>query len=185
MTGRRIGFGAAAMVAASIGVAQAAGASGHAAGVARIASAPRCGTSKLRITVGAASPGVSHHGYVLRFQNRGGTCTLTGYPGVDGVSGQGKTLVSARRTKSGYLGGLRPGEPIPRVGLARGKTASALLEYVDGPVPGLSCPGVAALKVTPPNASASVRLAPTGLSSEVLCQLQIHPVVPGTSGQGT
>ena len=80
---------------------------------------------------------------------------------------------------------LKPGEGIPHVELAHGKTASALLEYLEGPVPGLYCPGVATLKVTPPNAIASVRLSPSGLSSERLCRLQIHPVVPGRTGQGT
>lgn len=180
----RMALGATVVVVASIAAAEAAGASGDSPGSARSASASRCRTSALRITLGPASPGVSHHGFVLRFQNRGSACTLTGYPGVDGVSAQGKTLVSARRTERGYLGGLKPGEGISRVQLSRGKTASALFEYVDGPVPGLSCPAVAALKVTPPNATISVRLSPTGLSSERLCQPQIHPVVPGGTGQG-
>jgi Protein of unknown function (DUF4232) len=185
MSGRRVAPGAAVIVVACIGAAQGAGAAAQPAGAARTAAAPRCGTSKLRITAVLASPGLSHHGYVLRFQNRGNTCTLSGYPGVDGVSAQGNRLVSARRTKRGYLGGLKPGQAIPHVQLAHGKTGSALLEYIDGPVPGLVCPGVAALKVTPPNATASVRLSPAGLPSERLCRLQIHPVVAGGTGRGT
>ena len=184
MTGRGLALGAAVIVAGSIGTAQAV-ASEHPAPVARTAAAPRCGTSKLRITAVLASPGLSHHGYVLRFQNRGSTCTLTGYPGVDAISAHGKRLVSARRTKRGYLGGLKQGQGIPNVRLTRGKTASALLEYVDGPIAGLRCPKVAAFKVTPPNAFVSVRLSPHGLSSERLCQVQIHPVVAGRTGQGT
>ena len=189
MARRHMAVGAAVIVAASIGAGHAAGAGGQPARVTRQgatgAAAPRCGTSKLRITAALASPGLSHHGYVLRFQNRGTTCTLSGYPGVDGLSAQGKRLVSARRTKRGYLGGLKPGQPIPHVQLAHGKTASALLEYLDGPVPGLFCPRVSSLNVTPPNAIASVRLSPSGLASERLCHLQIHPVVAGGTGQGT
>ena len=105
MSGMRTALGAAVIVAASIGAAQAAGASEHPVTPARSAKAPGCVTSKLRITAVLASPGLSHHGYVLRFQNRGSTCALSGYPGIDGVSAHGKRLVSARRTRSGYLGG--------------------------------------------------------------------------------
>ena len=185
----QMAVGAVVIVAASIGAGQAAGAGGQPAGAARAgatgAAAPRCETSELRITAVLASPGLSHHGYVLRFQNRGTPCALSGYPGVDGLSAQGHRLVSARRTKRGYLGGLKPGRPIPHVRLAHGKTASALLEYVDGPVPGLFCPRVSSLKVTPPNAITSVRLSPNGLASERLCNLQIHPVVAGATGEGT
>jgi hypothetical protein len=111
-----------------------------------------CQFSQLRVTTKLASPGVSHHGYVLLFFNRGSACTLRAYPGVDAVSATGRRVESAARTKSGYLGGLRSGQAIPTVRLARGGTASALTEYIDGPVPGLSCPKAAAFKVTPPNA---------------------------------
>lgn len=146
-------------------------------------AAARCRAQQLRVTLAQASPGASHHGYVLRFRNHGGACTLTGYPGVDGLSATGTRVLSARRTKSGYLGGLRPGRPIPRVGLANGKTASAILEWVDGPIPGQFCPKVQSLKVTAPNVVSAVRLTPQSLKTERLCDFQIHPVVSGSTGQ--
>jgi Protein of unknown function (DUF4232) len=108
---------------------------------------------------------------------------LTGYPGVDALSAQGHRIVSAQRTKSGYLGGVGPGHSIPLVHLAHKKSASAVLEWVDGPVPGLVCPRAHSLKVTPPNAFNSVVLTPSSLGSERLCDLQIHPVVAGLTGQ--
>jgi Domain of unknown function (DUF4232) len=146
-------------------------------------AAGRCRSQQLRVTLAQASPGASHHGYVLRFRDQGGACTLTGYPGVDGLSAKGKRVLSARRTKSGYLGGLKPGRPIPQVHLANGKSASAILEWVDGPIPGQFCPRVQSLKVTPPNVLSSVRFSPKSLKPERLCDLQIHPVVSGTTGQ--
>jgi Protein of unknown function (DUF4232) len=148
-------------------------------------AAARCLEPRLRITLVQASPGASHHGYVLRFQNQGGACTLTGYPGVDALSAQGHRLVSAQRTMNGYLGGVPPGGPIPLVYLAHEKSASAVLEWVDGPVPGLTCPQAQSLKITPPNAFHSVLRSPSSLGSERLCDLEIHPVVAGLWGQGS
>lgn len=58
----------------------------HAAALA----AGRCQAGQLRVGLAQASPGASHHGYVLRFRNHGGACTLTGYPGVDGLSAMGR-----------------------------------------------------------------------------------------------
>ncbi|HYB29785.1 MAG TPA: DUF4232 domain-containing protein [Solirubrobacteraceae bacterium] len=159
-------------------------AAGRTGGVQRSAAtesaAARCQGQRLRVTLAVASPGVSHHGFVLRFENRGPVCTLSGYPGVDGLSAQGRRVLSARRTKSGYLGGVGPGHPIPHVRLATGKTASAIVEWVDlGP----PCPRVQSLKVTAPGSVVSVHLAPRSLQSETLCDVEVHPVVPGPFGQ--
>jgi hypothetical protein len=173
-----------------IGAGQAATASGRLATVDRPASmlaltgsvAGGCQGRQLRIRLTPASPGASHHGYVLLFQNRGEACTVSGYPGVDAFSAQGRRLVSARRTKSGYLGGVQPGHRIPKVRLATGKTASALVEWVTGLQ---SCPRAQSLKVTAPNAIRSVRLSPKSLGSERLCHLEVHPVVLGVTGRGS
>jgi hypothetical protein len=180
MTSKRMMLGVAAVMA--LAAAQAADASGRTPAKAATA---RCQLRQLSITTTLASPGVSHHGYVLLFHNRGGACTLSGYPGVDALSSTGHRVASAKRTKSGYLGGLRPGEAIPTVRLAHGKTASAITEYIDRPVPGLSCVQAAELNVTPPNTTVPVALFPKNLSSERLCRLEVHPVVPGVTGQGT
>jgi hypothetical protein len=188
MSASRLVFRAGAIVAIAFAVGQGATASGSAAKVPRsIASTQsggRCHASQLHVTLALASPGLGHHGFIVRFRDRGGACTIVGYPGVDGLSAQGHRVVSAKRTRSGYLGGLKPGHPIPHVRLIKGKIASALLEWVDGPIQGQSCPAVKSLKVTAPNALTSVVLSPSSLASERLCHLQIHPVVPGKTGQG-
>ena len=144
MTRTRVALGGAGVIAAlALGGGQLATASGRPAR--RLAPAVgRCQEQTLRITLAQASPGADHHGYVLLFHNRGAACTLKGYPGVDGFSAQGHRLVSARRTKSGYLGGVAPGRPIPLVHLPQGRTASAMLEWVDDRFPALLLGGALA-----------------------------------------
>lgn len=141
--------------------------------------AGRCQGRALGISLRQASPGVSHHGYVIEFRNRGGTCTITGYPGVDALNAQGRRILGAKRTKAGFLGGLGSG-PIPNVHLAKGKVASAMVEWIDL---GSPCPTARSLKITPPNTFRSVVLSPRSLKSETLCHVEIHPVLPGTTGQ--
>lgn len=149
----------------------------HAAG--KTSANARCQGKSLGISLTQASPALPHHGYVIRFKNRGGDCTINGYPGVDGLNAKGKPILSAKRTKSGFLGGVSSG-PIPRVHLAKGKSASAIVEWTDLGAP---CPTVHSLKITPPNAARSVVLSPKSLTSQTLCHVQVHPVVPGKTGQ--
>ena len=180
----RVGRGGAAIVVVTALAAIQAGAAGgrtnRAIGATAKAAAPAtCQTKGLGVTLTQASPGVTHHGYVIEFKNRGRACTITGYPGVDALNAKGHRVLSAKRTKSGYLGGVASG-PIPKVRLAKGKTASAILEWIDL---GSPCPQARSLKITPPNAVKSVVLSPKSLKSETLCSVEIHPVVPGTSGQ--
>ena len=182
----RVAFGGAGVIIAMAGGAgQAATAGGRLANAdrpaARAASAAaRCQGRQLRMTVAELSRRLTHRGYVLRFQNRGGACTVRGYPGVDGLSAQGHRLVSARRIKTGYLGGLKPGHPIPQVHLAGGQTASAIVEWFVG-IP--SCLPVRSLKVTAPDTLSAVTFSPKSLGSERMCDLQVHPVVFGVTGR--
>lgn len=169
-----------ATVLAAIQAGTAGGQIGRAAGATATNAAPAtCQVKELGITLTQASPGLTHHGYVIEFKNRGGACTITGYPGVDALNAKGHRVLSAKRTKSGYLGGVASG-PIPKVHLAKGKTASAIVEWIDlGP----PCPRAQSLRITPPNAVKSVVLSPKSLKSETLCSVEVHPVVPGTTGQ--
>lgn len=93
-------------------------------------SAPaQCQTSGLVVTAGPAAGALEHGGAVVVFTNAGPTCTMTAYPGVNGVDGQQGTIARARRALRGTLGGLPPTEAHPRmVTLRRGQRASALLE---------------------------------------------------------
>lgn len=183
MIGRRLLLGAAAVAALGTAADQA----GAIGGPTRRAVTPAaskspaavCEGKALRISLAQASPGLSHHGYVIEFRNRGSACTITGYPRVDALNAKGKRILRAKRTKSGYLGGVFSG-PIPEVHLARGKIASAMVEWTDL---GSPCPAATSLKITPPNAVKSVVRSPKSLKSQTLCHLAIHPAVPGTTGR--
>jgi hypothetical protein len=138
---------------------------------------PRCQTDHLHISLHGVPGGLDHLGTAIVFRNTGSRCTLDGYPGLDGVTAQGRT-VHAKRLRAGYLGGAHHVRPVQ---LAGGATASALFEGTAAAPGGhaASCPRFTHVLITPPNdtrsVSRSVRFGP-------LCSLQIHPVVPGRTG---
>jgi photosystem II stability/assembly factor-like uncharacterized protein len=151
-------------------------------------SMPSCSNTQLSISAGRSGAGLGHNGEALLFTNVSQSgCTLYGYPGVAALDAAGTQILQAARTPLGYLGGLmEPTSIIPLVPLSPGQSASALVEGTDNPVgPGPNpppCPVDSGLLVTAPNTTHSVHL-PGGPS---LCSgLQIHPVVPGTSGDET
>lgn len=146
--------------------------------IGNVSSNPSCATSQLAVTLHAVA-GLGHGGDVIDFRNRGKTCALYGYPGVDGLDLHGRVVVSAKRTLRGYLGGLGPGVTEKPVVLGSGQTASAMLEGFNAPKPSAPCRHYSSLAITPPNETHSLHLA----SAFSLCYPQIHPVVPGASGQ--
>jgi hypothetical protein len=117
---------------------------------------------------------------ILVFTNTSNTtCVVQGYPGVAGLNAQGMQVVQAQRTTQGYVRAL-PGQAIPVVTLPPGHPASATVEGDDVPRGGeTSCPTYPSLLVTPPNTTTSivVHLAMAGC-----VPIQVHPVVPGSTG---
>lgn len=149
---------------------------------ARPAGPADCASGQLTVTNAPSQAGAGHSGVVVLFRNRStATCLLQGYPGVAGLNSAGAQVTQAKRTPSGYLGGLGPGQTAPPVvALAPGQQASALVEGTDVPTgSATSCPSLAGLLVTAPNVHHSVHLsgAPGDCSG-----LQVHPVVAGTTG---
>lgn len=140
-----------------------------------------CRAHQLQLREGAGGAGLGHIGMPLRFRNRSRvSCTLHGYPVVAGLNRHGRQVEQARRTKSGYLGGVRPGHRIPTVTLRPGRVASALVEGTDVPAGHHThCRELHGLLVTPPNQRRAVRLrhAPPDCS-----RIEVHPVVPGKTG---
>jgi hypothetical protein len=142
-----------------------------------------CTTSGLDITGESGGVGMGHQAEVLLFKNRGTQpCTLSGYPGVAALDASGNQGAQAQRTPAGYMGGLtNADDPIPVVGLAAGATASALLESTAvraGNGNAASCPTYASFLVTPPGETHAARVT----AQLAACTLEVHPVVPGTSG---
>ena len=138
-------------------------------------SVSECTTAQVHISLGTFQGGLGHGGWPIVFKNRGGICTLRGYPGVDGLSASGAVVVHAKRTLYGYLGGTHT---IKTVTLAEGKTASAFLEGFNAPTPHQPCHPFKYLKITPPNQTKSVKIA----AHDSVCYPEIHPVVVGSSG---
>ena len=66
--------------------------------------------------------------------------------------------------------------------LAPGNSASATVEALASGPDGASCTGYAGLLVTPPDETHAVHL---NWGSDGCSDLQIHPVVPGTTGQSS
>jgi Protein of unknown function (DUF4232) len=141
-----------------------------------------CSNSQLAISFDGPVAGLGHEGVTLNFKNTSATtCSVYGYPGVAGLDSAGTQVVQAIRTLSGYLGGVVTTDPSPpNVVLEPGQFASAIVEGTDTPVgPETSCPSYPKLLVTAPNTSRSV---PLNVGLPACSGLEIHPVVPGTTG---
>jgi hypothetical protein len=141
-----------------------------------------CTGASIGVTGSQAGAAAGHEGVILLFANNGpASCVLFGYPGVAGLNAGGSQVVQAQRTLTGMLGGLAPGvTALPRITLAPGQTASAVVEGTDVPSGNeTTCPTYPSLLVTAPNTKVSVSVPQSvpGCSG-----LQVHPVVPGTSG---
>ncbi|MET8233274.1 DUF4232 domain-containing protein [Micromonospora sp. NPDC005298] len=145
-------------------------------------SAPgRCTTANLTVTLGAPDSASGHRGVAVVFRNSGSTtCRLTGYPGIDALGGDGRTLAHAERTPRGYLGGAARGSRPATVTLRPDGVASALVEAQAFGADGASCTPYARLLVTPPDDVRSVRL---GWDTDSCGDLEVHPVVPGATGR--
>jgi hypothetical protein len=146
---------------------------------------PSCTTEELHVSAGKVGAATGHSGFPLFFTNTSSQeCQLSGYPGVAGLDGDGRQVVQAQRVPSGFLGGLPgySGGPLPAIGLSSGETASALVEGDDAPPNGAAaCSAFVAVLVTPPNAVHSVRV---DVGVPGCSDLQVHPIVLGTTGQG-
>jgi hypothetical protein len=144
------------------------------------AAVPACGNAALRVTATATQGATGHGNLVLRFRNRTShSCRLYGYPGLDAITASGHVLKHARRTVSGFTGGSRSG--VRTVLLRPGRYASADVEWLNfHPTTGRGCRFSAAIATTPAGTTHTVRLA----RSVSVCRLQVHPTVPGRSGNG-
>jgi Protein of unknown function (DUF4232) len=135
--------------------------------------APPCSNGQVVVTAGAPESGMGHRGVTLIFSLVPGAepCTLTGYPGVD--SGTGGPLQHAKRTLSGYLGGVRTDTP-PTITVTPWQPAHAVVEGdTANPDGDYKCPSYSDLRVTPPDTTDAVTV-PAGIDGA--CHFQVHPV---------
>jgi hypothetical protein len=142
--------------------------------------APNCRDGQVRVWQTSAGAAGGHTGVVLLFENVSDTaCRLHGYPGLNALGANGQAVAHAKRTLQGYLGGFS-GTTIPSVELPPGGFASALAEALSSdPTGANACLSPGGAQVTPPNL-----VNATALPWNIGCtSLEIHPVVPGTSGR--
>lgn len=143
---------------------------------------PACTGSQIKVTPGQWGGATGHIGGAVLFRNTSrSTCSLYGYPGVAGLDSAGRQEVQATRVPRGFIGGLpTPTSHPTTVVLAPGAVASAVIEGVDVPSGNAtSCPSYPSILVTPPGTRSSTHLA---LAVPGCGGIQVHPVVPGTSG---
>lgn len=143
-SGRRL-LATAATIAACSGVAATAATSAS-------ASSPKCASSGLVVWLNTQSNGAAGTiYYTLEMTNlSGGTCTLSGYPGVSAVDLSGHQL--------GRSADRNPAHATKTVTLANGATATATLGITDTGVYSPSTCGIvtaAGLRVYPPNQTGS------------------------------
>ncbi|RAG84833.1 hypothetical protein DN069_14950 [Streptacidiphilus pinicola] len=146
------------------------------------AGAAACTGSQITVGDGGGDAATGHETVVLYFTNVSGTaCTLHGYPGVAGLDSAGHQAVQATRTLNGFTGGLAQGATtMPTVTVPAHGRASARLEWTDVPEGNAtSCPTYHGVLVTPPGTRTSTRIASLEPNA---CTFQIHPVVPGSTG---
>jgi hypothetical protein len=114
-----------------------------------------CRSANLALTLGPQTGTAGHFNYELQLRNTGAVpCTMTGFPGVSFLDASGKQIgVPAERNTLTYS----------TVTLAPGTTGDAHLAVVDPSVQ--NCPAAAAhdIRVYPPNETASLTVAVTGL----------------------
>lgn len=137
-----------------------------------------CPLSQLQVSDRAGGSGSTHRSVILVFRNTSSTrCHLTGYPGVAALNSHDAQIAQAARTLSGYMGGATSSGSVT---LAAGDSVSATVEAlaIDAAT-GNSCTPYAGILVTPPNETHSIKLV---WPSDGCSALQIHPVVPGTTG---
>jgi hypothetical protein len=145
--------------------------------------APGCDMRSLELTVGATSSGAGHRSVAVVVTNYGtGTCVLRGYPEVTAHTAVDPTPVAARRTPSGYLGGAAD-SPFPTVRLAPEGQASMTVEALGFRVSdGASLPPYVSMRVTLPGGQPTELAWPSEIGDS--CdQLEVHPLVPGPTGQ--
>lgn len=133
-----------------------------------------CVKADLSVTLGAQSSATGHFSTEVVFRNTGSvTCTLHGYPGVDGLDAAGALVGHATRTRSGFLGGLPPGATLPTASLRPGQSTVATVEGTASTSGGSPCASVQQLLVTAPGDTQSSRLA---WNTAICGNLEVHPI---------
>jgi hypothetical protein len=141
------------------------------------AVAARCARADVAIAVGEVAVGGGHFGAAITLTNHGpSACSLHGYPRAVALGPSGRRAPLAP-TPRGPVGGLLPGlRRAPRVVLAPGGVASALVEGASS----ARCGTFTALALGLPGGGTGT-VVPIELGR--CARLEVHPLVAGDSGE--
>ncbi len=152
---------------------------------ANAAAIGRCQETQLDLRWTSGGAGVGHVAELIVITNiSSSACKMTGYPSVTMTGGPSVVAAVAKKTRSGYLGGLggpNANVPIPVITLrAHGGVASSMVEGGDVPVgTAVACVEYAKVSVALPGLSPPYRFT-TKFPGCV--RPQVHPIVKGSRG---
>jgi hypothetical protein len=144
-----------------------------------VSVATSCGTDDLDVQA-LAGPGPAGRAWLLKLVNKSATsCAVEGIPTVVGHSGLTAPL-TATRTLSGRIGGLRGDATAPPIVLLIPREVASAMVEIAGPKDSQG-------RVCPPAGRVSVSLPAAGEVASLFldvstCDLAVHPVVAGSSG---
>jgi hypothetical protein len=147
------------------------------------ASAPtQCANENLDVTFGQGQAGAGSSEVVVVLTNNGmgDSCTLGGYPGMAFYSANGTELAGTVK-RGGTTLFTDPGPT--KLTLAPNGSASYSLGFTDAQNNG--CENTGSVKVTPPNATQSIKVATTGQNVITVCEgqpLTVSALVKGSGG---
>lgn len=146
-----------------------------------VASASPCEPGDTELIAGYGGAGLGHWDVPFLLVDPGARhCTFKGYPRVRLFVNSTKRWVVARRTPSGYLGGLQFGQQVHRIDLNVDSVASFLLEGTDNPVGNAtSCPSFVRIEVALPGWPTSANLP---FDASACTVPEVHPLVAGPTG---
>lgn len=132
-----------------------------------------CGTAHLVVSAGRVDAGAGQRHLPIVFRNTGSTtCTLSGFPEVQGFSVDAAPVVTATH---------ETGTPVSTVTLAVGEAASSVVRATTVPDGDKPClPDFRFLYVTPPGQTSS---ATVKVELPACGGLRVRAIVPGPTGQ--
>ncbi|GKQ34095.1 DUF4232 domain-containing protein [Streptomyces sp. A012304] len=142
------------------------------------ATGTRCHTSELRASIGPDHPGAGQENFAVVLTNGSRrTCTVYGYPGLAFVDSAGDA-VTPNPERSGA-------QEARKVALAPGASAWSALTFANPALTGVTTVTPAAVLVTPPDETASIRVAWTGGKVSNTGKASVPRVSPVAPGNGS
>ncbi|GAB2826039.1 hypothetical protein GCM10022221_25010 [Actinocorallia aurea] len=139
--------------------------------------AERCHTSELKASIGPNSPGAGQSNFALVLTNASArTCTVLGYPGLAFVDDAGAQITPDPERA--------PSDGRQAVTLPPGASAWSALTYGSPAITGVTTVTPAALLITPPDETTSIRVPWTGGEVSNTGKASVPRVSPLRPGDG-